>query len=740
MSVLDKIANTLEAGAKALRRDQLRFPGRSFIHFDFLGRSSVSEMRREVGDGTTSDVLTTPVRWLQRAASEAPLAVLDAEGDPLPDSQLQKLLDRPNEFFSPEQLIAATFWDLLVDGNAYWICIRDGNTRPAELWWAPAWTIHPEWPDDGTVFISHYEYHVHGMVLDIPPEDVLHFREGADPRNMRKGMSPLRGLLREIFTDNEAAAFTASLLQNAGVPGLVLSPATPEHTITREEGDAAEAKLEMKLTRQGRGKPIVLTGPTKLEQFGFSPQEMDLSALRDVSEERVTAALGVPAAVVGFGAGLQSTKVGATMRELVQLAWHNGVIPRQRIISGEITRSLIDVFPGNAESVEFDLSQVQALREDQDSLASRMERLVRSGVITRAMAQTELGFDPVDGDDVYLMNLSVVEVPRGVNGNRAQIVEAQIEERRLLTSGEEKRHSLQEERIIQAAPRVRRIPRRVQRFVAEVDRIRRSSETLFMSRLVPLFERLGEEVESVVLRVLEEFGELGGAEERAAIQRAETKQDDLLVRQVLTEADIASIQDELAAIFGAVYLAIAREVGAAFAAEMGIEFILTNPVQVNILRQGGLRAGLIDLSIQTQDALFEFLAEARAEGLAGEGLARRIRQRIGDRLAAGPWRDVATRARVIARTEGANAANTATLESARQMPETEHVLVTDNRTGFDDEDCVAANGRVVTIQEAEAMGLAHPNCTRNFTAVNALLLEELDLEEVDGGQRLREPI
>lgn len=733
MGALDKVASTLEAGAKALRRSQLRFPGRSFVHFDFLGRSSVSEMRRQVGDGTTSDVLTTPVRWLQRVASEAPLAVLDAEGDPLPDSQLQGLLDRPNDFFSPQQLLAATFWDLLVDGNAYWICIRDGNGRPAELWWAPAWSIHPEWPDNGTVFISHYEYHVHGRVLNLPPEDVLHFREGADPRNMRKGMSPIRGLLREIFTDDEAATFTASLLMNSGVPGLILSPSNTDHTITQEEGDAAEAKLGTKFTREGRGKPIVLTGPTQLHQFGFSPQQLDLSALRDVSEERVTAALGVPAAVVGFGAGLQSTKVGATMRELVQLAWHNGVIPRQRIIAGEITRSLIDVFPGNAEKVEFDLSDVQALREDQNALATRMERLVRSGVITRAMAQTELGFDPVDSDDVYLIQLSTIEVPRGANGSRAQIVEAQVEERRLLTSGEKKNHSPQEERIVGAAPRARRIPRRVQRFVAALDRIRGEAPEAFAVELQTFFDDLGAEAERIILEALEQRGEL---EARADSQAPETKQDGTLVEEVLAFLDLLAKDAELRRIFERQFGSIADEVAAEMSAVLGVEFVFSDPAQVNILRQGGLRAGLIDLDAQTRDALFDALADARAEGLASENLARRIR----DRVSAGPWRDAATRARVIARTEGANAANTATLQTARDMTETEHVLVTDDRIGFGDPDCVAANGRVITIQEAESIGLAHPNCTRAFTPVNSLLLEELDLEAADGGRRLREPI
>jgi hypothetical protein len=62
-----------------------------------------------------------------------------------------------------------------------------------------------------------------------------------------------------------------------------------------------------------------LTGGTTAMQLGFAPRDLDLSALRNVAEERVCAALGVPAAVVGFGTGLEQTKLGATMRELRQL-------------------------------------------------------------------------------------------------------------------------------------------------------------------------------------------------------------------------------------------------------------------------------------------------------------------------------------------------------------------------------------------------------------------------------------
>lgn len=745
MGVLQKVARAMQQ--KFLREDEIihsRSVGHSFgplVLFD-LPRSKFDSLIGRVGDGTNSDVLMSTVRWIQRAGVEAPIVALDADDEPDPDGELQALFDRPNDFYTTAHLIGATLFDLAINGNSYWLPAVDGNGDLAELWWVPSSVIEPKWEDAAPgVFIDHYLYHP-GSVAEqkIAPEDLLHFRLGVDPRNIRKGLSPMRGLLRELVTDDEAAAFTAALLTNGGVPSLVISPTDADTELSQDEIKAAVAKLETRFTGSGRGKVLGLTGPVKVEQFGFSPQQMDLSVLRDVSEERITAALGIPAAVVGFGAGLQTAKVGATMGELIQMAHNNGVIPLQRIIEDTVNQHLSPSF-GEGMHIEFDLTQVQALQEDQDAIANRVERLVRSGIITRKMALTELGFEAKDSDDVYLLQLSTVEVPR--NGARSdpepeepegeELTEVDLDELRMLTRGERKTHSLTEQTIIERSPRVRRIPRRIERFASAVDRIRRDFIPGFSARLEPVFERLGEEAERVVLQVLEELGEL--VEGRSA-PGAETKQDDMIVRLVLTALEIAAIQDDLAELFGEAYLEVAGEIIESLAADGGFEFVLTDQAQINILRQGGLRAGLIDLDTQTRDALFDALAEARAEGLAGENLARRIR----DRVTAGPWRDAATRARVIARTEGAHAANTATLEAARGQGETEHVLVTDNRTGFNDEDCVAANGRLVTIQEAEAMGLAHPNCSRAFTPVNSLLLEELELETTNQGPRLAEPI
>ncbi|KKK94465.1 hypothetical protein LCGC14_2682580, partial [marine sediment metagenome] len=316
----------------------LRFPGRANRFFGLV-KVTDAEMARDVGTGTSSDVLMTPVTWLQDAMAEAPIVALDPKGDPIEDSELIALLATPNAFYSLEVLLAGTTLSLAIDGNAYWVVNhgQGGEKVPVQIWYAPHMNMEPDWPDnDPTKFITHYKYDVQGRQdllrpfglelndtnAGVPSSvkkglSVIHFRKGIDPDNLRKGLSPLKGLLREIWTDNEAAKFTAALLRNMGIPGLMVSPTDKDVTLTLEDAKAIEEEIDVKFKGEGRGKTIVALGPTKVEQFGFSPADMDLSALRNISEERVTAALHVPAAVVGFGSGLQATKVGATMEAMV---------------------------------------------------------------------------------------------------------------------------------------------------------------------------------------------------------------------------------------------------------------------------------------------------------------------------------------------------------------------------------------------------------------------------------------
>src|SRR3546814_661926 len=139
---------------------------------------------------------------------------------------------------------------------------------------------------------------------------------------------------------------------------------------------------------------------------------MDTGGARDVAEERVCALLGIPAAVVGFGAGLQQTKVGATMQQMSKQAWENGVLPFCRLAADELKRSLLSQF-GKVDGLDvfWDTSDVPAMQEDEDQKAERWGKIFEAGMVQLYEAREALGMEADDSHRFYLRKISMIEVP-----------------------------------------------------------------------------------------------------------------------------------------------------------------------------------------------------------------------------------------------------------------------------------------------------------------------------------------
>lgn len=378
----------------------------------------------DVGDGTGSSTVTAPLYWVARTFPEAPPMLWrqleSGQEEPVRSHALLRLLQRPNGYFTGPNLWMATTIDYMVDGNAYWLKLRNGAGAVYELWWTPSWLIEPK--GDERKFITHYEYKPGLERVKIDPSDVVHLKFAADGDDPRLGRSPLKSVLREVATDDEAASFTAAILRNMGVPGVVISPRVGFGTIPEDQAQTAKVELKAKFTGDQRGDPIVLTGATDIEQFGFSPEQLILRELRRIPEERVTAVLGVPAIVAGLGAGLDRSTF-TNMAEAREAAYESGIIPMQKNLSEEIRFQLLGDF--EADPFEwrfgFDLSKVRVLQEDLSRQAQRWEGLLREGVATRAEARRAMGLDvDEERDNVFVMPLNVQTIPANdvvINGN-----------------------------------------------------------------------------------------------------------------------------------------------------------------------------------------------------------------------------------------------------------------------------------------------------------------------------------
>lgn len=651
-----------------------------------LLRRTRFDYRKEVGDYLDASVVTAPVQWVQRSLPEARLTVRrrkhDGGVEEVADHPMLQLIQKPNDYYGDLALWSGTVFSYLTDGNGYWIKLRNGVRRPGEIWWVPHWTMEPKGSEDGSVFIERYEYRPgNGQVISYKPEDIVHFRHGIDPRNPRKGISPINGAIREIFMDLEGSNFVASLLRNMGTPGMVISP---------KSGGAAPADVEATKTwiKQAfggdrRGEPMVMGAPTDVYPYGFNPQQMNMSEARDIAEERICALLGVAAAVVGFGAGLQSTKVGATMAELRKLSWQNGVLPVARVMADELDRSLLPDF-GNTTGLNawWDTGEVQALQDDKLVLAQRLDTAIKGGWGQVYEGREAMGWDVSDEDRVYLRPAMSLETPANSAKGRTALPETKAR-----------------------ASRAHRLAGRG--FVMAMQRQEEPLTKAMNQRLVKYFKGLGK-VAAAAARPLLEQEDLSSPKDGADY---EEKADELLVESILEQLGIDAHRTTFSGVFEAHYLDVAKTVSDA--AELaGISGTLPDPVARAIVGAGGRRAGMIDLGKQSRSALFDAIAEGRAEGEGAEALAARIAQHIE----AGPWASVETRARTIARTETKYAQNVSTLERAKAA-NVERFIVYDGRLGPGRSlpDHIARDGSIVTAAVAAQMAAdEHPNGTLSF--------------------------
>lgn len=359
----------------------------------------------EVGNPIQNSLIRAAINWVGRTLPEAPVRTVEADENdkqvPVRPDLLAPLLRRPNPHYSGSTLCKQFALSWIVDGNVYWYKVRNLRGKVFQIWPIPHFMITPRWPmGDDKVYISHYDYVVNGRVYQLDPADVIHFRDGVDPENTRRGLSPLGALLREIFTDIGATNYSAALMKHAGIPPVIISP--------KESTNAANVNLkelsEMYVRRTAgdeRGKPLAAPMGIEVHKLAYDPKEMDLSVLHDTPAERVASVLGIPAIVLGFRIGLEAGTF-SNYEQASENAYETHNVPLWRYIGEELTVQLLpEVDPTPGRSAEHDLSQVRALQDDQDDLFKRWGMAYQYGYAKRSEARAAAGLKSGPEDEVY---------------------------------------------------------------------------------------------------------------------------------------------------------------------------------------------------------------------------------------------------------------------------------------------------------------------------------------------------
>lgn len=386
------------------------------------------EWSRRVGQPWLNSAVWIGMNWIAQSFPEAEIAVAtDTPDGPEYDHEhpLALLWDHPNTTYSGKALTSAVVTSLLADGNAYIYKVRGraGNLlAPVELYWLQHWRMEPVSDEKRTRLVDHYEYaNASGTPERYPIEDIIHIRYGLDPENPRRGISPLRAVLREIASDNEAITYVASIISNMGVPSMLISPTDPDIDLD-SEGEKLVELIQRRTTGDERGRPMLMNFPAKIETPALTPNDMSLTELTEQATARILAALGLSPMAVGLP---DSQRTYSNAQEARRSAWENAVLPLMAVIEdGLDTQLLPEYAPADAQHVVYDIRSVEALQANVLERDTRARQNYVAGIWTRAEARIETGLDAGPEDERYVDDIKA-EVQAANLERQAQIAEAQ---------------------------------------------------------------------------------------------------------------------------------------------------------------------------------------------------------------------------------------------------------------------------------------------------------------------------
>ena len=691
----------------------------------WYGVDTTIDYEGEVGDAGTSDVVSSIVGWKQSVFPEAPLILREMSGDgkwaPVPSHLLLDLLNTPNELYDGMPLWKATIWDYGIEGNSFWMMVPGKGGGLQELHYIPRYMIEPAWDPSQSFADRKWEYTPAGEREDLPASNVLHFRDGIDTEDVRLGCSPLRNLFREMYTDQAAANVVATLLRNRAMPSAIVSPAVDSDF---EQVNVQEVKqyFEEQFTGDNRGKPLVVGAPTKIETFGYSPKDLDVVEVRYMVEERIAAALNVPPIVVGLGSGMRRATY-ANVDAARKMAWENGMKPLLRSLANTLNRRLLPLVDDSGRlEFSFDFGEVEVLKESRMLETQRVRMGVTAGYVSVAEAREADGRAWTAADDVYLRSRSMEAVPVG------QMMEAEAEAPTMEVEEEEEEEREEEsDREMERA----QVKPKATRFLGGKVQLRVDSDA-FMADLIDSFEetldeattRYGQQIEKFFVDVGDEIYN-GNTDSMTQWVTIAVDSDEELagladdVDEVFTRIRVNELRDaDLKPIYEELTETAMRGTVDAVNSNLGVGLNLPDPMQRQVIADGGKRVGLIDLDQQSKDSLFQALHKARSEGLGVDDAAEMLQQH----LKAGPYTEagVEYRAKLVARTEAKHAQRVSALALYDEAGW--EVEARDAQLGDDvsDPDCIARNGKRYTVEDAANetdMASVHPNCTLSWMPV-----------------------
>lgn len=426
----------------------------------------------------------------------------NGEVEELIDHELLSLLTTVNPFMTFRDLLIATQSFKELTGEAFWYLSRPEGTG-AKI--NAILILRPDWIDvklDTDGFVAGYDYRVPGEGSQfIPKEQMIHFKE-FNPLSFHRGFGTTQAAGFPIETEKLADKYNLKFFENSAIPGALLQTdeALGDDVIKRMKTDWYNEFMGANKAH----RMAILSDGMKYTNAGFSQKEMDFQEGQRNMRDKVLAMFRVPKILLGMPEN--ANRASAFVSEFVFAKYV--IKPKMQAIIDTMNEFLVPIFGEDSSELFFDFDD--PVPQDVEERMKVLESGIKNSFLTPNEVRAELGYDEVEGLDVYLSPMNITQLTNDTKGVKKKTYKKKLKPQTLekrfkediehkITSsvmnlilkatseyqGNKKMQVVKQEEIERS-----RIPYELQeRFVNKTDKLARNYEKSFKGKLLDYFTR-----------------------------------------------------------------------------------------------------------------------------------------------------------------------------------------------------------------------------------------------------------
>ena len=280
--------------------------------------------------------------------------------------------------------------DLGVTGNAYATYITNqSETEVIGLQVLDPRTMSVVMDKHGTVI--RYIQRIQGQetVLFLP-EDIIHWKDDADPEQPVFGFSRIESILWEAKTDLSAMMSNFTFFENDAKPATIF---IMDGSVAEEDLQKMKDKMDDKYSGAGnRNKTSIMAGVKEIKNLGVSQRDMEFIQQRKFSTAKICGSYGVPEFVLGYTEAVNNNNGVELKKDFIL----DTILPLEKLFAETLNATLLVKMELQDEAC-FKFNP-QVIYEASD-VEKRATELFKVGMLTLRQSKQMIGLEITTKDE-----------------------------------------------------------------------------------------------------------------------------------------------------------------------------------------------------------------------------------------------------------------------------------------------------------------------------------------------------